>query len=99
MKAVPLILVTLLLLVATDVRAVEPPEETGSPPPLVGLCLEVDPCIDRGPAPCRIWEWYDTNPQVSVNPVLGLIVMDPDGCIRQKVKTVQEFVLDRVPSS
>lgn len=82
------------VVLASPAAASVDPESTPDPPqvPLVVLCLNVDPCVDNGPAPCRIWEWYDDDPQVSVNPLLGLIVLDPDGCINQFVKNVLDLV-------
>lgn len=50
-------------------------------------CTAWDNCgFGSGPAQCRLWEWYDDDPQVSIDPLLGLIVLDPDGCLRRLVQ-------------
>ncbi len=88
-----------LLLVAVPAASAES-EGTGpqvftqeDPERFIAFCLDLDRCLfSDEPAPCRLWEWYDDDPKVSVNPLLGLIVLDPDGCLRQKVEDHQEYV-------
>lgn len=65
---------------------------------VVGFCTDVARCdtLKDGAAPCRLWEWYDDEVHVSVDPLLGLIVLDPDGCLAQKVDDLGDMVLEIV---